>query len=70
VVAQGAGRVQSRDQILHALTGPPTEAVDPSIEVHMSRIRAVIEDDPKNPNRVLTVRGAGALFARKQDAET
>ena len=35
----------------------------------VKRIRAVIEDDPKNPRRVLTVRGAGYVFARKQDAD-
>jgi DNA-binding response OmpR family regulator len=70
VLAQGAGRVQSRDQIMDALKGHPMEAFDRSIDVHISRIRAVIEDDPKNPKRVLTVRGAGYLFARKQDAET
>jgi len=33
----------------------------------MSRIRAVIEDDPKRPRRVITVRGAGYVFARVQD---
>jgi two-component system, OmpR family, phosphate regulon response regulator OmpR len=69
VLAQGAGRVQSRDQIMDALKGHPMEAFDRSIDVHISRIRAVIEDDPKNPKRVLTVRGAGYLFARKQDAD-
>jgi DNA-binding response OmpR family regulator len=37
--------------------------------VHISRIRALIEDDPKLPRRVLTVRGAGYVFAKKQDAD-
>jgi DNA-binding response OmpR family regulator len=37
--------------------------------VHISRIRAVIEDDPKTPRRVLTVRGAGYVFAKKQDGD-
>jgi two-component system phosphate regulon response regulator OmpR len=67
VLAQGAGRVLSRDQIMDTLKGHPLEAFDRSIDVHISRIRAVIEDDPKNPKRVLTVRGVGYLFARKQD---
>ena len=69
VLAQSAGRVLSRDQIMDALKGHPMEAFDRSIDVHISRIRAVIEDDPKAPRRVLTVRGAGYVFARKQDAE-
>jgi DNA-binding response OmpR family regulator len=69
VLAQSPGRVLSRDQIMDALKGHPLEAFDRSIDVHISRIRAVIEDDPKVPRRVLTVRGAGYVFARKQDAD-
>ncbi len=45
------------------------EAFDRSIDVHVSRIRAAIEDDPKRPRRLLTVRGAGYVFARKQDED-
>ncbi|QPF74393.1 response regulator transcription factor [Roseateles sp. DAIF2] len=69
VLAQSPGRVLSRDQIMDALKGHPLDAFDRSIDVHVSRIRAVIEEDPKNPRRVLTVRGVGYVFARKQDAE-
>ena len=69
VLAQGAGRVLSRDQIMDSLKGHPLEAFDRSIDVHVSRIRAAIEDDPKTPKRLLTVRGVGYVFARKQDAE-
>ncbi|MBL8352653.1 MAG: response regulator transcription factor [Burkholderiaceae bacterium] len=68
VLAQSAGRVLTRDQIMDALKGHPMEAFDRSIDVHISRIRACIEDDPKMPRRVLTVRGSGYVFARKQDA--
>ena len=69
VLAQSPGRVLSRDQIMDALKGHPMEAYDRSIDVHISRIRALIEDDPKEPRRVLTVRGAGYVFAKKQDAD-
>lgn len=69
VLAQSPGRVLSRDQIMDSLKGHPLEAFDRSIDVHISRVRAVIEDDPKKPRRVLTVRGAGYVFARKQDAD-
>ena len=69
VLAQSAGRVLSRDQIMDTLQGHPLEAFDRSIDVHVSRIRAAIEDDPKNPKRILTVRGVGYIFARKQDAD-
>ncbi len=70
VLAQSPGRVLSRDQIMDLLKGHPLEAFDRSIDVHISRIRAVIEDDPKVPRRVLTVRGAGYVFAKKQDADS
>lgn len=68
VLARHPGRVLSRDQIMDSLKGHPLEAFDRSIDVHISRIRAAIEDDPKNPQRILTVRGVGYVFARKQDA--
>jgi len=68
VLARHPGRVLSRDQIMDALKGHPLDAFDRSIDVHVSRIRAVIEDDPRAPRRVLTVRGTGYVFARKQDA--
>jgi DNA-binding response OmpR family regulator len=67
VLARASGRVLSRDQIMDALKGHPMEAFDRSIDVHVSRIRAVIEDDPKSPRRLLTVRGSGYVFARRQD---
>jgi two-component system phosphate regulon response regulator OmpR len=66
VLARSPGRVLSRDRIMDALKGHPMEAFDRSIDVHISRIRAAIEDDPKAPQRVLTVRGAGYVFARSQ----
>jgi DNA-binding response OmpR family regulator len=69
VLARAPGRVLSRDQIMDALKGHALEAFDRSIDVHISRIRAAIEDDPKMPRRILTVRGAGYVFAKKQDAE-
>ena len=67
VLAQSPGRVLSRDQIMDSLKGHPLDAFDRSIDVHVSRIRALIEDNPKQPRRVLTVRGAGYVFAKKQD---
>ena len=67
VLARSPGRVLSRDQIMDALRGHPMEAFDRSIDVHISRVRAAIEDDPKAPQRVLTVRGAGYVFAKSQE---
>ncbi len=65
--AENAGRVLSRDQLMDLVKGEPLEAFDRSIDVHVSRIRAAIEDDPRRPRRILTVRGAGYVFARAQD---
>lgn len=67
--AEHAGRVLSRDQLLDLVRGAELEAFDRSIDVHISRIRAAIEEDPKRPRRILTVRGAGYVFARRQDGE-
>jgi DNA-binding response OmpR family regulator len=65
-LADHAGRVMSRDQLMDLLRGEALEAFDRSVDVHVSRIRAAIEDDPKNPRRIITVRGAGYVFARDQ----
>ena len=66
-LAERAGRVLTRDQIMEAVRGRELEAFDRSIDVHMGRIRAAIETDPKDPKRILTVRGVGYVFARQQD---
>ena len=66
-LAERAGRVLTREQIMEAVRGRELEAFDRSIDVHMGRIRAAIEADPKNPKRILTVRGVGYVFARQQD---
>ena len=67
VLAEHAGRVMSRDVLMDLLKAQPLEAFDRSIDVHISRIRAAIEDDAKKPRRVITVRGAGYVFAKAQD---
>jgi two-component system phosphate regulon response regulator OmpR len=66
-LAERAGRVLSRDTLMDLVKGEELEAFDRSIDVHVSRIRSAIEDDPKRPRRLLTVRGAGYVFARQQD---
>jgi DNA-binding response OmpR family regulator len=66
-MARKAGRVLSRELLMDLVKGEQPEAFDRSIDVHMSRIRAAIEDDPKKPRRVITVRGAGYVFAKVQD---
>jgi two-component system, OmpR family, phosphate regulon response regulator OmpR len=67
LLALHAGRVLSRDWLLDALNGTPADSFDRSIDVHISKLRAAIEDDPKRPRRILTLRGAGYVFAKAQD---
>jgi DNA-binding response OmpR family regulator len=67
-LASNAGRVMSRDALMDQLKGEELEAFDRSLDVHVSRIRAAIEDNPKQPRRIITVRGAGYVFARQQDS--
>ena len=66
-LAENAGRVLSREALMDLVRSESLEAFDRSIDVHVSRIRAAIEDEPKRPRRILTVRGAGYVFARQQD---
>ena len=66
-LAQQAGKVMSRERLMDLVKGEELEAFDRSIDVHVSRIRAAIEDDPAHPRRIITVRGSGYLFARAQD---
>jgi two-component system, OmpR family, phosphate regulon response regulator OmpR len=67
ILARHAGRVMSRDALMELAKNERLEAFDRSIDVHISRIRAAIEDDAANPRRVITVRGAGYVFAKHQD---
>ena len=61
-LAERAGRILSREVLMDLVKGEHLEAFDRSIDVHMSRIRAAIEDDPRKPRRVITVRGAGYVL--------
>ena len=69
VLAMHAGRVMSREALMDHVRGEELEAFDRSIDVHIARIRAALEDDPKHPRRIITVRGAGYVFAKHQDDE-
>jgi DNA-binding response OmpR family regulator len=69
VLAMHAGRVMSREALMDHVRGEELEAFDRSIDVHIARIRAALEDDPRHPRRIITVRGAGYVFAKYQDDE-
>ena len=68
-MAQRAGRVLSREhlaEMVREVPQPYDASLDRSIDVHIARIRAAIEDDARHPRRVLTVRGVGYVFAKAQ----
>jgi two-component system OmpR family response regulator len=62
VLAERAGRVLSREQLLELVRGSTEEAFDRSIDVHISRLRQKLGDDPRRPQMLKTVRGAGYLL--------
>jgi DNA-binding response OmpR family regulator len=61
-LAENAGKVMTRDRLLRLVRGTALEPFDRSIDVHVSRIRAAVEEDPKSPRRILTIRGVGYVF--------
>jgi DNA-binding response OmpR family regulator len=62
-LAERAGRVLSREQLLDLAKGSAEEAFDRSIDVHISRLRQRLEADPRHPRLLRTVRGAGYMLA-------
>ena len=68
VLARHAGRVMSREQLMDQAKGQALEAFDRSIDVHVGKIRQAIETDPRQPVRLLTVRGVGYVLARARKA--
>jgi len=63
-LARAAGRVLSREHLMDTLRGEAFETFDRSIDVHISKLRAKIEDDPKSPRYIKTVRGVGYVLAK------
>lgn len=69
-LAARPGRVLSREilaDLMRSDSQPYDATLDRSIDVHIARIRAAIEADPKHPRRIITVRGAGYVFAKVQE---
>ncbi|HEY6004953.1 MAG TPA: response regulator transcription factor [Anaeromyxobacter sp.] len=62
-LARRAGRVLTREQLMELARGSAEDAFDRSIDVHVSRLRQKLGDDPKRPRLIKTVRGAGYVLA-------
>jgi DNA-binding response OmpR family regulator len=67
-LAERAGRVLSREQLMEIAKGSAEESFDRSIDVHVSRLRHKLGDDPKRPALLKTVRGVGYLLAAEERA--
>ncbi|MCE9668717.1 response regulator transcription factor [Myxococcus stipitatus] len=66
-LAERAGRVLSREQLLDLVKGSADEVFDRSVDVHIFRLRQKLEADPRNPMLLKTVRGAGYMLATGED---
>ena len=62
-LAERAGRVMTREQLVDLVRGSADEAFDRTIDVHISRLRQKLNDDPRNPKILKTVRGIGYMLA-------
>lgn len=63
LLADRAGQVLSRDEILNALRGIEFDGLDRSVDVCVSKLRKKLNDDPRQPRRIKTVWGKGYLFS-------
>jgi len=59
-----AGRVLTRDVLIDRVWGPNYYGDTKTLDVHVKRLRAKVEDDPANPARIVTVRGVGYRYER------
>jgi len=62
VLMENPNRVLSRDQIMTLAQGKDFMAFDRSIDVHISKLRAKLESDPRSPKRIKTIWGSGYMF--------
>ncbi|PGN18980.1 DNA-binding response regulator [Bacillus thuringiensis] len=61
------GRIFTKKQIFESVWSDYYCADDNTIMVHISRLREKLEDSPKNPVYIKTIRGLGYRFARKEE---
>jgi two-component system response regulator RegX3 len=64
VLMGNAGRVLTRETLIDRVWGPHYVGDTKTLDVHVKRLRAKIEDDPSRPARITTIRGLGYKFER------
>lgn len=62
VLMSNAGRVVTRDSLIDQVWGPDYVGDTKTLDVHIKRLRARVEEDPAQPTRIATVRGVGYRF--------
>ena len=56
------GATLSRDELSREVWGYSSSARTRTVDMHVARLRQKIEDDPRNPQRILTIIGSGYKF--------
>jgi DNA-binding response OmpR family regulator len=69
VLVQAKGRIKTREQLLSEIRDRNFDISDRSIDVHISGLRRKLQDDPKNPRFIRTVRSAGYLFINQEESK-
>ena len=64
LLLMNAGRVLTRDVLIDRIWGPNYFGDTKTLDVHVKRLRAKVEDDPSQPSRIVTVRGVGYRFEK------
>ena len=59
-----AGRVLPRETLIDRVWGSDYVGDTKTLDVHVKRLRAKVEDDPSNPTRIVTIRGLGYKYER------
>jgi two-component system, OmpR family, response regulator RegX3 len=63
-----AGRVLTRDVLIDRIWGPNYFGDTKTLDVHVKRLRAKVEEDPSNPTHVVTIRGVGYRYEKPRQA--
>ena len=63
LLMENAGRVMTRSRLIEQVWGYDYVGDTKTLDVHVKRLRAKIEDDPADPSRLVTVRGVGYKYA-------
>jgi len=66
LLVRHAGKVMGRDEILQTLRGIDSDAFNRAVDVTISRLRQKLGDDPKHPEFIKTVWGAGYVFIAEE----